>query len=176
MTTNEQRQLGRAKNAILAFFERRLSVPKMYIDAVWDGHKVDVLAIDRDGVGDVYAVLLFALRYIMPEDLPDISGDCISIADVIERFGSIPANFKYGAAVDIDSYHNAAEFAVSDPLMDRTFSPDGIGRVGFLTVGAVQGEEPQVKVRVKAERFRAKIAKLADDYIQQHEPDWQVRA
>jgi len=29
---------------------------------------------------------------------------------------------------------------------------------------------------LKPERFRAKIAKLADDYIQQHEPDWQVRA
>jgi hypothetical protein len=175
MATNEERQLGRAKNALLPFLERRLSVPKMYIDAVWDGHKVDVLAVDRDGVGDVYAVLLFPLRYF-PNGTPNIVEEAHAIEDVIERFGSIPANFKYGAAVDIDSHHNAATLGVSDSLTERTFSPDGIGRIGFLTVGANQGDEHQVKVRIKAERFRAKIAKLADEYIQQHEADWEIRA
>jgi len=62
MTTNEQRQLGRAKNTILAFFERRLSVPKIYIDADWNNHPIDVLAIDRDGVGDVHAVLILPIN------------------------------------------------------------------------------------------------------------------
>jgi len=175
MTTSEERQLGRAKNALLSFLERRLSIPKMYIDAVWDGEKVDVLAIDRDGVGDVYAVLLFPLVYF-PHGLPDIVHEAHAIENVIERFTSIPANYKYGAAVDMDSNRNATTFSVSDPLSERTFSPDGIGRIGFLTVGADQGEDSQVKVRVKAERFRAKIAKLADEYIQQHEADWEIRA
>lgn len=175
MTTNEERQLGRAKNALLPFLERRLSVPKMYIDAVWDGQKVDVLAIDRDGVGDVYAVLLFPLRYF-PDGMLDIVGKAKAIEGVIERFESIPVNYKYGAAIDIDSYHNAATFAVSDSLLERTFSPDGIGRIGFLTVDSDQGEEPQVRVRVKAERFRARVAKLADEYVQQHEADWEIRA
>jgi hypothetical protein len=57
MTINEEQQLGRTKNAILAFLERRISIPKIYIDAIWDGHQVDVLAIDRDGVGDVHAAM-----------------------------------------------------------------------------------------------------------------------
>jgi hypothetical protein len=171
----EERQLGRAKNALMFYLERHMIVPKIYVDANWDGHNVDVLAIDRDGVGDVYAVLLFPLRYFDHGTL-DIVGEKNAIADVIERFGSIPANYKYGVAVDIDSHHNAAAFAVSEPLMERTFSPDGIGRVGFLTVGADQNEDPQVKVRVKAERFRAKIAKLADEYIDRHTADWEIRA
>jgi hypothetical protein len=175
MATNEERQSGRAKNALLTFLERRLSVPKMYIDAVWDGHKVDVLAIDRDGVGDVYAVLLFPLNYF-PDGTLDIVGEAHAIKDIVERFASISANYKYGAAVDIDSHHNAASFAVSDSLTERTFSPDGIGRIGFITIGAGDGEEPEARIRVKAERFRAKIAKLADDYIQQHEADWELRA
>ena len=51
------RQLGRAKNAVLGFLEKNLYVPKIFLDATWDGHKVDLLGIDRDGAGDVYAVL-----------------------------------------------------------------------------------------------------------------------
>jgi hypothetical protein len=37
-------------------------------------------------------------------------------------------------------------------------------------------EKIQVKLDIKPERFRAKIAKLAGDYIQQHEADWEIRA
>ena len=63
MAMNEERQLGRAKNAVLSFLERGLSVPKIYIDTTWAGRHVDVLAIGRDGVGDVHAVLLFPNTY-----------------------------------------------------------------------------------------------------------------
>jgi len=62
MIANEQQQIGRAKNAIMFFLERNLIVPKIYVDADWGGHHVDILAIDRDGVGDVHAVLLFTRK------------------------------------------------------------------------------------------------------------------
>jgi len=59
MTASEGIQMGRAKNAVLEFLENRLIVPKIYLDADWGGQNVEVLAIERDGVGDVHAVLLF---------------------------------------------------------------------------------------------------------------------
>ena len=175
MTTNEQRQLGRAKNAILAFFERRISVPKIYIDADWDGQHIDVLAIDRDGVGDVHAVLLFAREYSNEGELnPVIVGR--SIKGKMEQFSAIAANYKYIAVVDLDPYLNRLPLVVADSLREESFSQDGIGRIGFIAVKAQVDEEPKVTLEIKPERFRARIAKIADEYIQQHEADWEIRA
>lgn len=175
MTTNEQRQLGRAKNALLAYFERRISVPKIYIDADWDGHPIDVLAIDRDGVGDVHAVLLFTRTYFNDGQL-NLVDEAEAIDGLIDRFQGIQAQFKYVAVVEPDISHSVAPFGLSQILIDKSFSPTGIGRIGFILIDSPLEGEPRVNVQIKPERFRAKIAKLADDYIQQHEPDWQVRA
>lgn len=174
MDINEEQRLGRAKNAVLSFFEQRLSVPKIYIDAIWDGHQVDVLAINRDGVGDVHAVLLFARKYFS-DGLLDIVHEGRSIEDKIDQFAAISANYKYIAVVDLDPYHRGP-FGVSEVLLEKSFSQDGIGRIGFIAIKAQVDEEPKVNVEIKPERFRAKIAKLADDYIQQHEADWEIRA
>jgi hypothetical protein len=183
MTTNEQRQLGRAKNAILAFFERRISVPKIYIDANWDSHPIDVLAIDRDGVGDVHAVLLLPTNLnrnsqsgvviLADEDVRELIGE---VNQLIARFQEIPAQYKYIAAVDVSGRGGAPLLGVPHPSLDRSYAPDGIGRIGFLSIEFRSDGDAEAKVTFKPERFRAKIAKLADDYIQQHEPDWQVRA
>src|SRR5277367_627943 len=63
MTQAQVRQeLGRAKNALQDFLIRKLVVPKVYLDAEWSGTQVDVLAIDRAGVGDVHAVRMFPLE------------------------------------------------------------------------------------------------------------------
>jgi hypothetical protein len=36
--------------------------------------------------------------------------------------------------------------------------------------------DPKVDIEVKPERFRASIGKVADEYVAQHEPDWEIRA
>lgn len=182
MTNNEERQLGRAKNAILSFLERQLSIPKIYIDAIWDGHKIDVLAINRDGVGDVHAVLLLPTNLnrnpqsgvvILTDE--DVSGLTGGVNQLIARFQEIPAQYKYIAAVDVSGRNGDPLFGVPHPSLDGSYAPDGVGRVGFLTI-EFSADNAEAKVAFKPERFRAKIAKLADDYIQQHEADWQVRA
>ncbi|WP_213803827.1 hypothetical protein [Granulicella sp. dw_53] len=179
MAINEEQQLGRAKNAVLSFLEQRLSVPKIYIDADWDGHHIDVLAINRDGVGDVHAVLLFLRPYFQDGRL-DLQQQDEQVGVLLDRFSSIAANYKYIAAVDpeyiatSDNSRWIAQFRVdSYPLLERLRSPDGIGRIGLLHVSE---EEPSVEYRLKPERFRAKIAKLADEYVHQHEADWEIRA
>jgi hypothetical protein len=175
MAYSEEMQLGRAKNAVLGFLEQSLSIPKIYIDAEWDGHHVDVLAINRDGVGDVHVVLLFARPYFDDGSF-DMVRHAQAIEGIIERFQEIPAQYKYVAAVETKNRIDAAPFGVSAGLMDRSFAPDGIGRIGFITVDAPLEGGPQVKIQFKPERFRAKIAKLADEYVQQHEADWEIRA
>jgi hypothetical protein len=175
MTTNEQRQLGRAKNALLAFFERRISVPKIYIDADWDGQHIDVLAIDRDGVGDVHTVLLVPRKYLLNDAL-DKASEWITEKELLEKLTNIPAQFKYIGVVDTNSSQHNAQFEISPAVGEKSFAQDGIGRVGFLKIDVPADGEPQVRVEIKPERFRAKIAKLADEYIQQHEADWEIRA
>jgi hypothetical protein len=174
MAINEERRLGRGKNAVLSFLEQRLSIPKIYIDADWDGHHVDVLAINRDGVGDVHAVLLFANR---------CSGDAEMVVDdmtkvinpLIDEFQRIPAQYKYIGGVDV-GVNGAVMPGLPHPVVDKSFSPDGMGRIGFLAIDFPQGGEPRIIEMFKPERFRAKIAKIADEYIQQHEADWEIRA
>ena len=182
MTTAEEKQLGRAKNALLNFFENRLIVPKIYLDAEWGEHKVDVLAIERDGVGDVHAALLFARKYDSDGKL-DLDHQNERVSDLLDQFSVIPANYKYVAAVDpdyiktVDGGEWIAKFLLPNPLSERLFSPDYIGRVGLLHISE---REPNVFAVVGAkelaERFRAKIAKLADEYVQQHEADWEIRS
>lgn len=175
MTNNEERQLGRAKNAVLAFLEQRLSIPKIYIDAVWDGHQIDVLAINRDGVGDVHVVQLVPRKYL-PDNALDKATEWITEKELIERLANIPAQFRYIGVLDTDSSRHYAQFEISSAVSEKSFAPDGLGRVGFLKVDVPENGDPQVKLEIKPERFRAKIAKLADDYIQQHEADWEIRA
>ena len=179
MAINEEQQLGRAKNAVLSYFEQRLSVPKIYIDAQWDGINghpinVDVLAINRDGVGDVYAVLLFPSKYgedgsvILTSEIEDVRR-------LIETFNDLPANFKYVGAVGKGSGRLNGPFRLVGKTLEDSFSPDGIGRIGLLSIDVLK-DDVSVNLEGKPERFRAKIAKLADDYIQQHEADWEIRA
>ena len=176
MKIDEVRLMGRAKNAVLAHFESQLSIPKIYIDAEWDGRRVDVLAINRDGVGDVHVVLSFLRPYLFDDAAVNVLGQAEIIEELIERFSTIPAQYKYIAAIEPTKIQNANPFGLPPSLMDRFFADDGIGRIGLMLVDALPGGEPVVKLEIKPERFRAKIAKLADEYVQQHEADWEIRA
>ena len=175
MTINEERLMGRAKNAVLSFLENRLIVPKIYLDADWGGQRVDVLAIERDGVGDVHAVLLFNHQYFRISDT-DKPHELEMEEKLLVRFEMVSAQFKYAGVVESESEKKHTNFQLASSVSEKTFSPDGLGRTGFLKIDVPTNGEPQVKMEIKPERFRAKIAKLADEYVQQHEADWEIRA
>jgi hypothetical protein len=188
MITAEERQLGRAKNALMFYLERNLIVPKIYIDANWGGHHVDVLAIDRAGVGDVHALLLFQCRY----DEDNLRMDDVHYTEAIDRLldelSLIQANYKYVGVIGSFYEYPALEphmtlklqtrylFPNVPEILTKSFSPDGLGRVGLVAIDHSHGDEVEVRLDLKPERFRAKIAKLADEYVQQHEADWEIRA
>lgn len=175
MTANEGIQMGRAKNAVLEFLENRLIVPKIYLDADWGGQRVDVLAIERDGVGDVHAVLLFNHRYFRIAGTDKLH-EWEMEEKLLARFATISAQFKYIGAVDSESEKKQTNFQLASSVSEKTFSPDGLGRTGFLKIDVPTKGEPEVKMEIRPERFRAKIAKLADEFVQQHEADWEIRA
>lgn len=174
---NEQILIGRAKNALLSFFEQRLSVPKIYLDADWEGEKIDVLAIDRAGVGDVSVALT------MPGE--------ISLSDLIKKLHGIPAHFKYlisvrNVLIGRENRQNTEEDVQSWQLkradrLQRTddpmlFAHDGVGRIGQIFVDLARGR-PVVTVPTPAERFRSNqhIYDLAENFSSSHTADFEIR-
>ncbi len=181
MTTAEQLQLGRGKNAVLAYFQSRLSVPKIYLTAIWNGLEIDVLAMDRDATGDIHVVLLFPSKYFADPDKPDIASQMRQEQTLVERLSLVPAHYKYICALEMnaDRVGYKVSQTPSPMFLQTSFHPDGVGRIGYLSVD-IAADGPfdiaaETKVLVKPERFRAAVFKLAIDYVQQHPADWELR-
>ena len=173
LDTQIQRDLGRAKNALQEYFINKLLIPKVYLDADWNGVRVQVLAIDRAGVGDVHAV-----RMIPPQGRLVEDGGAVllgrELSSAVSEFRSLPCQFRYVAAViddDVTLRSQPAEQTVS-----QTFAEDGVGRIGVLYVD-LTGDEPSVRSIIRAERFRSntEITELADKYVASHTANWEVR-
>ena len=162
--------LGRTKNAVQDYLTHKLLFPKVYLDTEFNGVKVDVLAIDREGTGDVHAV------YIVYQGT-DVERALEQVADNV---GIPPAkivpHFIYAAVVN--NGPGASKFDPSEQIIQKSFAEDGVGRMGILYVDLCE-DDPKFQVRVilKAERFRSskEIVELADRYVAEHPANWEVR-
>lgn len=172
---NEQIMIGRAKNALLSFFEQRLSVPKIYLDADWQGEKVDLLAIDRAGVGDVTIARLAQNASATSVDPADF------FIDAAKKLRPIPAHFKYLYAISENA--TSWETKPGGEVLAKTLSdfpllyaPDGVGRIGHILID-FRGERASISVPISAERFRSnqQIYDLADSFAASHTADFEVR-
>lgn len=165
-------ELGRAKNALQEFLIRKLIFPKVYLDVDWNGERVDVLAIDQEGSGDVHTI-----RMVPPQGRFIEDGAMVQIArivsDSIKEFKSLPSHYRYVAVVSGDPDNR--RFSPSDPILKASFADDGVGRVGVLYVDFTI--EPPVEVKLKAERFRSskQIAELAEHLVAENTPNWGLR-
>ncbi len=181
MTEEQIRQdLGRAKNAVQEFLRNRLLVPKIYLDAEWNGERVDVLAIDRAGVGDVHVVRLVSVTGEEQEDwqylvikaaiLANEEGQPLKNLPLID----LPMQFRYVALVSFTP--GLKRFDPTPELARRMLKDDGVGRIGILTVD-MSADEPSVQIVLKPERFRSskEITEFADRYIAEHTPNWEIR-
>jgi hypothetical protein len=166
--------LGRAKNAVQSFFIRRLLVPKVYFDANWDGWNLDVLAIDRAGVGDVHGVRLVSWKPSQTDNHGYSMFLERAVLDVIQNFSGFPGHFRYLTIVCTE--HNKQRWIPSPAIVDQALAPDGVGRVGILYVNVAE-EDAEVEILVKPERFRSsqQIVELADRYVAEHTANWEVR-
>ena len=165
--------LGRAKNALQDYLIRKLLIPKVYLDAEWNGIPVDVLAIDRAGVGDVHAVKIVPPQGRFIED-----GAVVLIGrlvfDSINGFKSLPSHYRYIAVVSDDP--STRRFDPADLVIQESFAEDGVGRVGVLYVDLSEND-PSIRVILKPERFRSsrEIIDLADRYVAEHTANWEIR-
>jgi hypothetical protein len=166
-----KQEIGRAKNAIQDYLIQRLLIPKVYLDADWNGTQVDVLAIDRAGVGDVHAV-----RMVPPQGrVEDGSLALIArkVSSAVVELKCLPSHYSYIAIASDDP--NARRFSPADAILQESFAEDGVGRVGILYVDFTI--EPPVQVKLKPERFRSskEIVELADRFVAEHTANWEYR-
>jgi hypothetical protein len=164
-------------NAVQEFLVHKLLYPKVYLDADWNGNKVDVLAIDRSGVGDVHAVHIVPVE---PDREPDCDGQfmvikaTILINDEIEPLCLLLSHFRYIALISFSP--GLERFYPSAELSRRLLAKDGVGRIGILHVDLSE-DDPSVRVILKAERFRSskEIVEMADRFVTEHTANWEFR-
>jgi hypothetical protein len=171
----EEQDLGRAKNAVGGYFDRKLSIPKIFFNADWDGDAVDVLAIDRTGIGDVH---LIELSPDVFQASPDAFDFVFSreLEALVKKMLLRRAQYRH-IAVRTRSISAADrnQMVRGWDVMD-TFAESGIGRVGLLALDISAGE-PEVHQIVKAERFRStkEILDLTDKFVVTHTADMEFR-
>ena len=165
-----EHELGRAKNAVQEYLTHKLLFPKVYLDAEFNGKKVDVLAIDREGTGDVHAVYIVYQGTDVENALETVAAN-VGIPPAI-----IVPHFIYATVVN--NGLGASKYVPSERILKKSFAEDGVGRMGILYVDLTE-DDPKLQVRVvlKAERFRSskEIVELADRFVAEHTANWDVR-
>ena len=156
--TNEQQE-ARAKTAVADFLFRQLIVPKVFFDASWPNrnHRVDVLAVDRSGSGEIHVV-----------EIKVGSAVLAAAEETIDKLAQVPAHFKYLAVFDNKNYR----------LNDRIlYAPDGMGRIGVIQVKEDDAGNLSAEFQIRPERFRldSSIFKSIDRFTAKHPPDLEIR-
>jgi len=153
-----QQQHGRAMNAVADFLSAQLIVPKVFFDAHWPNRKdrVDVLAVDRSGTGEVHAVEVKR-------------GRDLNAADAVARLMQIPAHFRYLALFD-----NPKNLR---PRSDMLYSHDGIGRIGIIEVREDPDGNFTPRIPIRPERFKldSSVYKIVDRFTASYPANFEVR-
>ena len=165
---------GRAKNAMQDYLVHKLLYPKVYLDADLDGWKLDILAIDRTGVGDVHGVRLVPWEPGHSDDhgYSDYLEKAVDAA--VRDFVDFPGHFRYLAV--ICTVPDKQPWIPSKPLKNQCLAADGVGRLGILYLNVTE-ENAEVRVLLRAERFRSskEIVELADKFVAEHTANWEYR-
>jgi hypothetical protein len=165
---------GRAKNALQDHLVHKLLYPKVYFDADWDGEQLDVLAVDRAGAGDVHGVRLVLWEPGLSDDHGYSAYLERAVAAAVTDFVGFRGHFRYLAIVCIEP--KKQQWIPSPGLKDQCLAADGVGRMGILYVDVTE-EDAEVKVLLKAERFRSskEIVELSDRFVAEHTANWEYR-
>jgi hypothetical protein len=156
------RQLeGRLKNAVAETLEKRLSVPKIFIESKWPNphRRTDVLAIDHAGAGDIHCV--------------EIKPTLESAYAILPMLMTLPAHFKYVAVWEESGMPSVGERV--DEI--RFYAPDGLGRVGVMAATEGPDKRVHLKIVLSPERFRigTKYYQSIDRFLKSHVPDLEIR-
>ena len=148
---------GRLKNATAEFLQRRLLVPKIFLDAAWPSYRrVDVLAVDRAGAGDI--------------NIAEVKTSVVTLYDAVSDLMSVPAHYKY-----VTTFEDSALQRIDE---SRLYAHDGVGRVGIIVIS----EHPEDKslhgrLFMAPERFRleSKYWNDVDAFLASSPADVEIR-
>jgi hypothetical protein len=170
----DQHYRGRAQNAIQDYLVRKLLIPKIYLDADWSGWKLDVLAIDRSGSGDVHGVQLIPWEPGQRDNHGWSAYLERTVSSAISGFANFPGHFRYLAVVCTEPQKQ--RWIPSEGIKNQSLAPDGVGRLGILYVSVAE-EDAAVDVLLKPERFRSskQVTELTDLYVAEHAANWEIR-
>lgn len=157
--SSQQRQ-GRALNAVAGLLRNTLRVPQIYLKVGWpklDQKKLDLMAIDRAGSGDVHVVFI------------QLDPNAAASPATLNAIKKMPAHFMYLATL-----FSALEIA---PNPAPYFSRDGIGRIGIIEIQEREGSSPNAFVSQPPERFRMSSELRSDvrQFTYKHTPDIEVQ-
>jgi hypothetical protein len=144
---------------------RMLLVPKVYFERAWpppEGAyfaRVDVVAIDRAGTGDVHVVET-------SKSLAD------ALADGVATVKDIPAHYRW-VAYQGEGLRPVGLQAVLDLQSERPLLPrKGMGRIGVIEVVRMAGGDLGANIRLKAERFQpGDIDAAIQEFQRREKPD-----
>ncbi len=149
----------RALDPVARCLIRRLTVPRIYFSADWPGmpdEQVDVLAIDRDGVGDAHVV-----------QVRRAAADALALVQLLLK---AHAPFRWFAFLRGTEDEATAHALVSQECL----YPAGIpGRVGVLEIVEMAGGDLGVNVRLAAERFPDAVYDVATKFSGSHKANIQ---
>lgn len=145
---------NRAVNAVIQLMQKQLIVPKIFVQAAWPtrSSRVDLLAVDRAGAGDVHVV----------EVMQELSDEQLQVI-----FG-VPAHYKYLGLLLSRNYR---------PRVERLYSADGFGRIGLIIFRETPSDDLQAFLELRPERFNldSSIFKQVDRFTARNRPAWEIR-
>jgi hypothetical protein len=130
-------------------------VPRIYYDADWPGApegRIDLLAIDRNGVGDAHLV--------------EIRKTWTAALECVPRLLLSRAPYRWLAF-----FRGVGDSSLAAPLDSQTelHSPGQPGRIGLIEIVEKPGDELGANVRLTAERFATPAYEMATTYASTHE-------
>jgi hypothetical protein len=157
--TRVERLHQRAKDAVADCLVRYLQVPQVYFEAQWPstGNRVDILAIDRAGVGDVHVIEVAAGDY--------------DPRTVVKKLMSIPAQFRWMAVFP----KGGQKAGPAGKAPSYLYPIEDMGRIGVIEVVRMADDSLGANIRFKAERFRGNYSQEVDQFAKKHRPDIEFR-
>jgi hypothetical protein len=133
-----------------------LIVPKIYFGRNWPiggNRKIDLIAIDRAGTGDIHIVEVKRTLY-----------DALTRG--VEYVLSVPAHYKWVAFMG-RGIHRTKEDSELLLLSQRTLLPKkGMGRVGVIEVVRMATDELGSNIKLRGERFKEnEIERQIEEFV-----------
>ena len=147
----------RARDAVASCLIRRLTVPRIYFEAAWPlaQNRVDVLAIDRDGVGDAHVV-----------EIRQAATDALASAVELLKTTS---PFRWIAFVRGTEDEATALALTSEKGLYVPSAPGRIGIIEIVEIGADLG----ANVRLAAKQFPDAVYDVATSFSGSHKANIQ---